>query len=158
MRRWTVISVAFIHAISVSDITLQRECMRVFTAYIVGIFFRYCITFLIPFRFFSFCVGPTFAGIAFSEGFVRKHSVQVPVLPCLKRFFCDLEKTVSSSALPHIAQTAEDASAFAVPSVAGELLDCININVVVSERELSRATTTITTKRLHAVKHTTRAA
>ena len=61
--------------------------------------------------------------------------MQVTVLPYFKRFNCAFEKSVSSSVFPHTRQTVEDAPTFVVPSVPGELLDYMNINVIVGERK-----------------------
>ena len=86
---------------------------------------RHCIT-----------VGVTFGG---TTAFAPEHSLQVAALPCLKRFFCDLENSVSSAVFPHNRQAAasiEDAPTFA-PSGAAKLSGYTSINVIGSESKTS---------------------
>ena len=107
----------------------MAECVR--TACIRVCVLRHCITSL--FRFSSLAVGGTFVGG--TTVFAPEHSLQVAALPCLKRFFCDLENSVSSAVFPHNRQAAasiEDAPTF-VPSVAGKLSGYTSINVIGSE-------------------------
>ena len=68
-------------------------------------------------------------GITFLECVVPAHSLQVALFPCLRRFFCDLVKAVSSGVFPQIRQTPTS-----VLSLAGEFRDCIHANIIQSER------------------------
>ena len=63
----------------------------------------------------SVSVGLTFAEVAFVKLVLPPvHSLHVADLPCLTRFFCDLENSVCSAVFPHLEQrtaaSAEDAA------------------------------------------------
>ena len=77
------------------------------------------------------------AGITCGGRFAAEHSLQVAVLPCLRRFLCDCVNAVSTGVFPHIAQTSIAAESGPI-GVAGGLLDCVNENMVGNELRCSK--------------------
>ena len=71
-------------------------------------------------------------GITCGGRFAAEHSLQVAVLPCLRRFICDFVNAVSPGVFPHIAQTfiAAESGPTGVPLVAGGLWHCVNANMI----------------------------